>query len=48
MAYFSALSNLAIALFTFSALVAAQGPSFTPVLPHSYPLAVRNPYTSGT
>ncbi len=26
---------------------AVSGPSYTPVLPPSYPLAVRNPYLSG-
>ncbi|KAI9686550.1 MAG: hypothetical protein M1822_003561 [Bathelium mastoideum] len=46
MSAFSMLSTIITALFTFSALTVAQGPSFTPVLPHSYPLAVRNPYTS--
>ncbi|KAL9095708.1 MAG: hypothetical protein Q9165_002140 [Trypethelium subeluteriae] len=36
--------SIIFAIFVLSNLVSAQ--SFTPVLPHSYPLAVRNPYTS--
>ncbi|KAI9714416.1 MAG: hypothetical protein M1820_000377 [Bogoriella megaspora] len=36
----------ALALLIFSPFIVAQGPSFSPLLPHSYPLAVRNPYLS--
>ncbi|KAL9068369.1 MAG: hypothetical protein Q9157_006532 [Trypethelium eluteriae] len=44
MTRFRAIIGVTVAFFVLSTLVAAQ--TFTPVLPHSYPLAVRNPYTS--